>query len=131
MENQFSSYFIQEIWNKFSQDERIEIIRTTIWQGLSEYEAEREQGDSIADFAFELEPQGIHAVIENFNGQNSKEECPTPMIMKFLDVFGSMQKKKIFIPELNKTVTFTLSAKAIKTINKNGAYQTLKKAGLI
>lgn len=43
----------------------------------------------------------------------------------------NMQKKKIFIPELNKTVTFTLSAKAIKTINKNGAYQTLKKAGLI
>jgi len=92
---ELSMYSIQEIWNKFSQDERIEIIRTTIWQGLSEYEAEREQGDSIADFAFELEPQGIHAVIENFNGQNSKEECPTPMIMKFLDVFGSMQEKKI------------------------------------
>lgn len=94
MENQFSPYLIQGIWNKFSQDERMEIIRTTIWQGLSEYEAEREQGDSIADFAFELEPQGIHAVIKNFNGQNSNEECPTPMIMKFLDVFGSMQEQK-------------------------------------
>ena len=43
----------------------------------------------------------------------------------------NLQKKKIFIPELNKFVTLTLSAKAIKTIKKNGAYKTLKKAGLI
>ncbi len=43
----------------------------------------------------------------------------------------NMQKKKIFIPEINKTIIANLSAKAIKTINKNGAYQTLKKAGLI
>ena len=43
----------------------------------------------------------------------------------------NMQKKRIFVPELNIMVTLTLSAKAIKTINKNGAYQTLKKAGLI
>jgi len=43
----------------------------------------------------------------------------------------NMQKKKIFVPEFNKTVTLTLSAKAIKTLNKKGAYTTLKKAGLI
>ncbi|MAF59391.1 MAG: bL28 family ribosomal protein [Candidatus Pacebacteria bacterium] len=43
----------------------------------------------------------------------------------------NLQKKKIFIPELNKHVTLNLSTKAIKTINKNGAYKTLKAAGLI
>ena len=43
----------------------------------------------------------------------------------------NLQKKKIYIPELKKSVTLTLSTRAIKTINKNGAYQTLKKAGLI
>lgn len=44
---------------------------------------------------------------------------------------ANMQKKTIFVPELNKKVTLNLSAKAIKTINKNGAYRTLKDAGLI
>jgi large subunit ribosomal protein L28 len=43
----------------------------------------------------------------------------------------NLQKKRIFIPELNKTIILRISAKAIKTINKNGAYQTLKKAGII
>lgn len=44
---------------------------------------------------------------------------------------ANLQKKRIYIPELKKTMILTLSTKAIKTINKNGAYQTLKKAGLI
>jgi large subunit ribosomal protein L28 len=44
---------------------------------------------------------------------------------------ANLQKKKIYIPELKKHITLTLSTKAIKTINKNGAYQTLKKAGLL
>jgi large subunit ribosomal protein L28 len=43
----------------------------------------------------------------------------------------NLQKKRIFIPELNKSMTLTLSTAAIRTINKNGAYATLKKAGLI
>jgi large subunit ribosomal protein L28 len=43
----------------------------------------------------------------------------------------NLQKKTIFIPEVNKNVTVKVSAKAIKTINKNGAYKTLKKAGLL
>ena len=43
----------------------------------------------------------------------------------------NLQKKRIYIPELKKTLTLTLSTRAIKTINKNGAYATLKKAGLI
>ncbi|MDD2934908.1 MAG: bL28 family ribosomal protein [Candidatus Pacebacteria bacterium] len=44
---------------------------------------------------------------------------------------ANLQKKKVFIPELGKSMKLTLSTKGIKTINKNGAYDTLKKAGLI
>ncbi len=43
----------------------------------------------------------------------------------------NFQKKKIYVPELKRTVSVTLSARALKTINKNGAYATLKKAGLL
>ena len=43
----------------------------------------------------------------------------------------NLQKKRIFVPELNKTVVVKVSTKGIKTINKNGAFKTLKKAGLI
>lgn len=45
--------------------------------------------------------------------------------------YVNLQKKTLFIPEIAKKITVRISAKAIKTINKNGAYQTLKKAGLI
>lgn len=43
----------------------------------------------------------------------------------------NLQKKRIFVPEINKTITLTLSTQAIKTIAKNGAYKTLQKAGII
>lgn len=43
----------------------------------------------------------------------------------------NLQKKRIFVPELNKTVSITVSTKGLKTIQKNGAYKTLKEAGLI
>jgi large subunit ribosomal protein L28 len=43
----------------------------------------------------------------------------------------NIQKKKIYIPELNKTMTLSLSTKAIKTIKKNGAYKVLRKAKVI
>lgn len=45
--------------------------------------------------------------------------------------YANLQKKKVFVPEINQTVSLTLSTKAIKTIQKNGAFATLKKAGLI
>ncbi len=45
--------------------------------------------------------------------------------------YANLQKKKIYIPELKKTMTLTISARGIKTIQKNGAYATLKKAGVI
>jgi large subunit ribosomal protein L28 len=46
-------------------------------------------------------------------------------------VSPNLQTKRIFVPELDRYVRVKLTAKAIKTINKNGAYATLKKAGLI
>lgn len=45
--------------------------------------------------------------------------------------YPNLQKKRIYVPELKKTVTLTLSTKAIKTINKRGAHSVLKKAGII
>jgi len=44
---------------------------------------------------------------------------------------ANLQKRKVFIPELGKTISLTLSAKALKTISKRGAYATLKKAGIV
>ncbi len=44
---------------------------------------------------------------------------------------ANIQKKKIFIPEVGKSIRLWISTKGIKTIQKNGAYVTLKKAGLI
>lgn len=44
---------------------------------------------------------------------------------------ANLQSKRIFVPEVNKTFKLLLSTRAIKTINKNGAYATLKKAGIL
>lgn len=44
---------------------------------------------------------------------------------------ANLQKKRIFVPELGKTVTVTISTKALRMIAKNGAYKTLKEAGLL
>ena len=46
-------------------------------------------------------------------------------------VSPNLQTKRIFVPELDRYIKPKLSCKAIKTINKNGAYATLKKAGII
>ncbi|HEY4510773.1 MAG TPA: L28 family ribosomal protein [Candidatus Paceibacterota bacterium] len=43
----------------------------------------------------------------------------------------NFQKKTVFIPELNKKMTLTLSSSAIRTLNKKGVYATLKEAGII
>jgi len=43
----------------------------------------------------------------------------------------NLQKKRIYVPELGKSVTVTVSTKALRTIAKNGAYTTLKAAKLV
>lgn len=52
---------------------------------------------------------------------------PTGKVRKHIN----LQKKSIFVPELNKAVKIEVSARGLKTIKKNGAYATLKKAGII
>src|ERR1700730_18407955 len=43
----------------------------------------------------------------------------------------NLKTKRIWVPELTRFVTVKLSARALKTITKNGAFQTLKKSGLV
>ncbi|MBP9803150.1 MAG: 50S ribosomal protein L28 [Candidatus Pacebacteria bacterium] len=52
---------------------------------------------------------------------------PTGKVRKNIN----LQTKKIFVPELNKTVKIEVSTRGLKTIKKNGVFPTLKKAGLI
>lgn len=52
---------------------------------------------------------------------------PTGIVRKY----ANLQKKKIYVPELKKSITMELSTRAIKTMQKNGVYATLKKANLV
>lgn len=61
------------------------------------------------------------------NATRATQYNPTGKVRRQLN----LQKKRIYIPELKKTVTLKISTRAIKTIQKNGAYATLKKANLI
>lgn len=45
--------------------------------------------------------------------------------------YPNLQKKRIFVPEINKTINIEVSARGLRTMKKRGAYQTLLKAGLI
>jgi len=45
--------------------------------------------------------------------------------------YPNLQKKKIFVSELGKSVNVKISTRGLKTIKRNGAYKTLKKAGLL
>ena len=45
--------------------------------------------------------------------------------------YPNLQKKKVFVPELNKSVNIEVSTRGMRTMKKNGVYKTLKKAGLI
>ena len=52
---------------------------------------------------------------------------PTGKVRKY----PNLQKKKVFIPELNKSINIEISARGMRTMKKNGAYASLLKAGLI
>jgi large subunit ribosomal protein L28 len=45
--------------------------------------------------------------------------------------FPNLKTRRIWVSELKRFVTVKLSARAIKTVTKNGAYATLKKAGVV
>ena len=42
----------------------------------------------------------------------------------------NLREQRVWVAELKKFVRVKLTARGLKTINKNGAYATLKKAGL-
>jgi len=44
---------------------------------------------------------------------------------------ANLQRRKIYVSEINKTVIVDVSVKGLRAIKKNGAYATLKKAGAI
>jgi large subunit ribosomal protein L28 len=43
----------------------------------------------------------------------------------------NLQKKTVFVPELNRKVTVNVSARGLKTMKKRGIYLTLRTAGLV
>jgi large subunit ribosomal protein L28 len=43
----------------------------------------------------------------------------------------NLRDKRVWVPELGKYVRVRVSARGLKTIDKNGAYKTLKQAGLV
>ena len=43
----------------------------------------------------------------------------------------NLRQQRIWVPELKKFVRIRVTARGLKTINKNGAYSALKKAGII
>lgn len=45
--------------------------------------------------------------------------------------YPNLQKKRLFIPELNKSINIEVSARGMRTMKKRGTYATLLKAGLI
>lgn len=61
------------------------------------------------------------------NATRATQYNPTGMVRKY----PNLQKKKIYVPELKKSFNLVISTRALKTIQKRGAYATLKKAGLI
>lgn len=61
------------------------------------------------------------------NSVRATKYNPIPKSRKY----PNLQKKKIYVPELKKTINLEISTRAIRTINKRGAYVTLKKAGLV
>jgi large subunit ribosomal protein L28 len=52
---------------------------------------------------------------------------PTGKVRKHIN----LQKKRVFVAELGKTVMVEASTRGFKTLKKNGAYSTLLKAGII
>jgi large subunit ribosomal protein L28 len=52
---------------------------------------------------------------------------PTGRVRKHIN----LQKKRIFVPEINKFINIEVSVQGMRTMKKNGTYATLLKAGLI
>ncbi len=45
--------------------------------------------------------------------------------------YPNLQKKRVYVPELKKTVVLTVSARGMRTIEKKGPFRALRDAGII
>jgi large subunit ribosomal protein L28 len=45
--------------------------------------------------------------------------------------YANLQTKRVYVPEIDKTLVLTVSTKGMRTIQKNGAYNALRTAGVI
>jgi len=45
--------------------------------------------------------------------------------------YPNLQKRRVYIPELKKHIRIEVSARGIKTMNKQGVFKSLTKAGII
>ena len=61
------------------------------------------------------------------NRNRATQFNPTGKVRKQLN----LQRKRIYVPELKKTFVMNISTRALKTIQKKGAYAALKDAGVI
>ena len=52
---------------------------------------------------------------------------PIPVVRKY----ANLQKKRVYVPELKKSFSLTVSTKGLRTIQKKGAFAALKEAGII
>ena len=52
---------------------------------------------------------------------------PTGKVRKYPNI----QKKRVFVPELNKPVRIEVSTTGMRKMKKNGIYKTLKEAGIV
>ena len=55
---------------------------------------------------------------------------PAINVKNWQNVIKNLQSKKIFVPELGKSIKLKVSTKAIKTIDRYGLLPYLKKKGL-
>ena len=72
----------------------------------------------------ELPPKLLRRVPDLLIGQHVTKAVPRTFE-------PNLKKKRLWVSELKRFVTVKLSARALKTVTKNGAYATLKKAGVI
>ena len=60
-----------------------------------------------------------------------KKRGPSHYEKRVAHLQPNLHERRVWVPELKKFVRIRVTARGMKTLNKNGAFKTLKKAGLI
>ena len=85
---------------------------------------------TIEEFAYlEIEPflSDVNEVFQPIEASVAKLE---DILQTKMDT-PNLKTKRIWVTELNRFITVKLTARALKTVTKNGAFATLKKAGIV